>query len=69
MWMGWSAFADTSQCINRPPLYIATAVANIVTDVILFCLPVPMIVSLNMALTKKFGVLAVFSLGTMQVDP
>lgn len=65
IWMAWSAFPDASKCIDRPPLYIATAVANIVTDIILFVLPIPMVVNLNMARPKKVGILIVFSLGTM----
>lgn len=65
MWMAWSAFPDASKCLNRPPLYIATAVANIVTDVVLFLLPIPMVAGLNMARCKKIGILIVFSLGTM----
>lgn len=64
VWMGWSAFSDESKCMDRGPLYIATGVSNIVTDVIIFLLPIPMIVGLQMTIEKKITAVFIFGLGT-----
>lgn len=64
IWMGWSALPDESKCLDRGPLYIATGVSNIVTDVIIFLLPIPTVMSLQMSIEKKIAALFVFGLGT-----
>ncbi|KAM5349464.1 hypothetical protein ACJ41O_005969 [Fusarium nematophilum] len=54
-------------CINAGILYMATAVSNIVTDVMLFVLPIPMIYNLHMPKVQKFGAIVVFGIGSLQV--
>lgn len=62
--MGWSGLPDDSKCLDRGPLYIATGVSNIVTDVIIFLLPIPTVMGLQMSIEKKIAALCVFGLGT-----
>ncbi|KAM0269272.1 hypothetical protein ACHAQH_009778 [Verticillium albo-atrum] len=54
-------------CINVGILYIATAVSNIVTDVLLFVLPIPMVVRLRMGIFPKVGAIVIFAIGSMTV--
>ncbi|RYP59036.1 hypothetical protein DL769_008708 [Monosporascus sp. CRB-8-3] len=54
-------------CIDRPALYIATAVANIVTDCILFVLPLKMVIGLKMRWAQKAVALIVFTVGSILV--
>ena len=54
-------------CLNPATLYMATAVANIVTDVMLFVLPIPMVVQLRMSTAQKVGAMVVFGIGSVTV--
>ncbi|OLN86005.1 hypothetical protein CCHL11_10090 [Colletotrichum chlorophyti] len=42
--MNWDVTVTEGVFINQPALYIATAVANIISDVMLFALPLPIVV-------------------------
>ena len=55
----------TGECINRPALYIATAVSNIISDIILFVLPMPMVVKLQLPLKQKLGLFFIFGVGSL----
>lgn len=52
-------------CINRPALYIATAVANIISDLVLFCLPIPIVVRLQVPRRQKIGLFFIFGVGSL----
>jgi len=54
-------------CINAGVLYMATAVSNIVTDVILFILPIPMVIQLHMPVQQKIGAVVIFAIGSVTV--
>ncbi|RYP05980.1 hypothetical protein DL764_003440 [Monosporascus ibericus] len=54
-------------CIQQPALFTATAIANTLTDVILFGIPIPMVWDLEMPRTQKFGVVFVFAVGSITV--
>lgn len=56
-------------CINAGILYMATAVSNIITDIILFCLPIPMVYQLHMPRFQKVGAIIIFAIGSMYVGP
>ncbi|CAI6341387.1 unnamed protein product [Periconia digitata] len=53
------------KCINKGALYIATAILNIVTDVMVLCLPIPMVLGLQMARSRKMMLILMFSLGSI----
>ena len=40
-------------CLNKGALYIATAILNIVTDILVLILPIPMVLGLQMAKSRK----------------
>lgn len=42
---------------------------SIIEDVIIFCMPIPAIVQLNLKLSKKIGIFLVFFSGVMSVSP
>lgn len=52
-------------CIDADPLYMSNSIANIVTDIMLFVLPIPMICSLRMGMAQKVEAMAMFAVGSM----
>lgn len=48
-------------------LYMATAVSNIITDVILFILPTPMVWRLEMSRAQRIGAIVIFAIGSMTI--
>lgn len=63
--MSFDITNQAGTCINRPSLYIATAVVNIMSDIVLFCLPLPIVVKLQVPRRQKLGLLLIFLLGSM----
>ncbi|KAK1634571.1 integral membrane protein [Colletotrichum phormii] len=55
------------KCLDVGILYMATAVSNIITDAMLFILPMPMIYSLRMKMASKIGAVIIFAIGSMTV--
>ncbi|PVI04225.1 hypothetical protein DM02DRAFT_669228 [Periconia macrospinosa] len=53
------------QCLNKGALYIATAILNIVTDILVLVLPIPMVLGLQMARSRKIMLIFLFSLGSI----
>ncbi|OLN85657.1 hypothetical protein CCHL11_08307 [Colletotrichum chlorophyti] len=54
-------------CLDVGVLYMATAVSNIITDVMLFVLPMPMIFNLRMKMIQKIGAALIFGIGSITV--
>ncbi|KAL0938517.1 uncharacterized protein CTRU02_205127 [Colletotrichum truncatum] len=65
--MSWDVTITEGTCINRPSLYIATAVANIGSDILLFALPVPIVVKLQIPFRQKIGLFVIFAVGSLTV--
>lgn len=63
--MNWDVSVTGGTCINRPGLYIATAVANIASDIVLFILPIPMVRDLQIPLKQKVGLSLIFAIGSL----
>jgi phage-related holin len=57
----------TAVCINRGAIYIAQAVIGIATDVMLLGIPIPTVLKLQMPNKQKFGLVGIFSIGSMYV--
>lgn len=55
------------ECIDMAVLYIVTAAANICSDLILFCLPIPMVYNLQIPRRQKIGLLGIFLIGSLTV--
>ncbi|WQF84422.1 hypothetical protein CDEST_09436 [Colletotrichum destructivum] len=65
--MSWDITITEGTCINRPSLYIATAAANIISDLILFALPIPIVVKLQIPRRQKIGLFFIFAVGSLTV--
>ncbi|KAH7095342.1 hypothetical protein FB567DRAFT_601183 [Paraphoma chrysanthemicola] len=59
----WDITITEGSCIDRTPIYMATAVLNIITDILLLVLPIPMIVKLQMPTKQKAGLICIFGVG------
>ena len=60
----FDVFITGGTCLNRTPLYMATAVLNMATDVLLLILPIPMILKLQMPKIQKAGLICIFGVGS-----
>ncbi|KAM3540073.1 hypothetical protein ARSEF1564_006989 [Beauveria bassiana] len=58
---------QTGACLDAGILYMATAVSNILTDVMLFLLPTPMVLRLEMDRAQKMGAIAIFGIASVTV--
>ncbi|KAK7994649.1 hypothetical protein PG991_016237 [Apiospora marii] len=59
--------ATEGSCIDVVKLYFATAIANIITDLILFVLPIRLILQLRMPKVQKIGVAIIFTFASATV--
>lgn len=59
----WDSSITHGYCIDRNGLYIATAVTNIITDLALIVVPIPLVSNLQMPRMKKVGLLLMFTIG------
>ncbi|TLS25295.1 hypothetical protein PpBr36_06835 [Pyricularia pennisetigena] len=59
--------ADVGSCINRPAMYQATAALGCITDVVIFCIPLPMVLKLQLSWRKKAGLFCLFFIGSATV--
>lgn len=53
------------ECIDRVATFKATAAFGVITDVMIICIPVPMVLSLHISTRKKVGLLALFGIGSV----
>ncbi|MCJ1270947.1 hypothetical protein MMC22_010846 [Lobaria immixta] len=61
----WDATITTGSCINRPAVYVATAVSNIVTDLFILVIPIPMVIKLKIPMQQKIGLASMFAVGSL----
>jgi hypothetical protein len=61
----WDVTVVDGSCINRGAVYLVQAITNIVTDVILLLLPIPMVWRLQMPVIQKFGLVFIFVVGSL----
>ncbi|KAI5236360.1 hypothetical protein E4T43_08692 [Aureobasidium subglaciale] len=59
----WDIFAE-GKCINRPAFYIANAVCNSVSDLLILALPIPIVWNLALTRKKKITLSLVFAMGS-----
>ncbi|KAK1658243.1 hypothetical protein BDP55DRAFT_565498 [Colletotrichum godetiae] len=62
----WDPYA-AGTCLNSAVLYMAIAVSNIVSDVVLFIIPIPMVLRLQMRPAVKVGAVLMFGIGSITV--
>ncbi|KFX89938.1 hypothetical protein V490_06755 [Pseudogymnoascus sp. VKM F-3557] len=58
---------QSGYCLDAGVLYMATAVSNIITDVMLFVLPIPTILKLKMSRSHKIACILIFGIGSLTV--
>ncbi|KAL0929829.1 uncharacterized protein CTRU02_215259 [Colletotrichum truncatum] len=64
----WDSRITNGACINGATLYIATAVANIISDVFVLVLPIQPLIKLQMKRRRqKIGLVALFAVGSLTV--
>lgn len=66
----WSATTSTeltTKCINPFVYMYALSITDFITDAITFLIPIPMIWQLQLPMRRKFGVLIIFTLGSLAV--
>lgn len=61
----WDVTIVEGHCINRGAVYLVQAITNIVTDVILLLLPIPMVWKLQMPVPQKIGLVILFIIGSL----
>ncbi|KAF3071140.1 MFS transporter, FHS family, L-fucose permease [Daldinia childiae] len=54
-----------NDCVDGLALWYAMAISDIIIDVIILIMPIPMVLKLHLPWTQKLGVLAMFLLGTI----
>lgn len=64
----WDKRVDAT-CTNSTVFWYSFAVINILTDVMILCLPVREVLNLHLHRREKYGLLALFSLGALSVSP
>ena len=52
-------------CIDRMGVYLATALTNTTSDMILILIPIPIIWRLHVPVRQKLGIAAIFGVGCM----
>ncbi|KAI5858040.1 hypothetical protein BZA05DRAFT_470865 [Tricharina praecox] len=62
----WNPFMP-GECIALKTAFIATGVPNIVTDILILCVPAPLVWGLNTTMPRRLSLLFIFSLGSFVV--
>ena len=63
----WNHAIRDAKCINLPRFTIVGGVLNLLTDVLILCLPIPMVWGLNTTKTQKVTLTCIFLLGILYV--
>ena len=59
----WDKSIPGGTCLNENVVAYGTTGVNIVTDLIVLCLPIPWLWNLQMPLSRKLNVIGIFILG------
>jgi hypothetical protein len=59
----WDMTIATGSCISQTGVYLATAITNTASDVVLILIPVPAVCGLRLPFIQKVMVLCMFSIG------
>jgi hypothetical protein len=55
------------KCFEPVPLWVFSAAANLLTDIIIMLLPIPALLSLRVPMTKRLALIGIFSIGIMAI--
>lgn len=57
-----------NKCVDRAAVFLSTLVTDLIFDVLILAMPVPLVLRLHLPLRDRLGVLGMFLLGAMQVS-
>lgn len=60
----WDISITDFKCIDKAGIYLATAAANVATDMLILTLPIPMVLRLQMPRAQKIALMIVFAVGS-----
>ncbi|OJJ66985.1 hypothetical protein ASPBRDRAFT_187807 [Aspergillus brasiliensis CBS 101740] len=63
----WDLTITTGHCVNRVGFYLATAITNTVSDIVLIIIPIPVIAKLKVPLIQKLGIGCMFGVGCLTI--
>ena len=63
----WDLSITDYQCVDEAGIYLATAAVNVITDVLILTLPIPMILRLQMPKSQKLALMVVLAVGSAWV--
>ncbi len=61
----WDITIESGHCIDRFKLVVAFNALNVITDIAIWTLPIPVLWNLHMSMRLKTEILAVFGVGLM----
>jgi hypothetical protein len=64
MWQGWDG-EHAGSCFDVSKQAFALAIVNITLDAIIFVLPIPQLLGLQMTMKRKLGVISMFVVGLL----
>ncbi|PSN73295.1 hypothetical protein BS50DRAFT_568869 [Corynespora cassiicola Philippines] len=59
----WTLLADHRDCIPEGPPLVVQSVLNVVTDFMIYALPIPTLFSLSLPMAQRIGLVILFSIG------
>ena len=65
--MSYDITITDGECIDRAGVFKATAAFGVITDVLIFAIPIPMVFKLRISTRKKIGLIAIFFVGSATV--
>ncbi|KAJ5935984.1 hypothetical protein N7454_005282 [Penicillium verhagenii] len=64
---GWDITITQGSCIDRPAVYLATAITNTASDLVLILIPIWVVWGLRMRLLPKLGVIFMLGIGCLTI--
>lgn len=65
----WHSAMPGDVCINREAFFIWGSIPNIVTDIVMLIVPIPVVWNLHTTTRLKIGLTATFAIGSLYVSP
>ncbi len=65
----WNKVTVKGSCGNLSAYYLSTGIVNLLIDVTIVALPLPLLWGLQMRMSRKIALTAIFSLGALWVSP
>lgn len=61
----WDITITNTICVDRPAVYKATAIPGAITDLMVLAVPIPIVVTLQISMRQKLGLVFIFGIGAM----